>query len=65
MSPKVCVTWQANQSNASPNASQWNMVMLGNIRVGFVLGMSMSCCLSPFPPALLPNVNAVSGGIRA
>ena len=34
--------------NESPNASQWNMVMLGNITIRFALGMSISCCLFPF-----------------
>ena len=45
---------------------QWNMVELGNIHIWFALGMLILCCfLSPFSFVLLPNVNAVSGGIWA
>ena len=51
--------------NMSLNASRWNMVAMGNIRVGFELVMSVSCCLLPFLPVLLPNTNAFSGGIFA
>ena len=31
--------------NASPKVSQWNIVCVGNARVGFTLGMYISCCL--------------------
>ena len=58
--PNVRVT-----PNATPNTSRWNIVAFGNIRVGFTLGMSISRCLFPFLPVLLPNANAVSGGIWA
>ena len=31
-----------------PNANQWNIVRVGYTRVGFVLGMYISCCLCQF-----------------
>ena len=43
-----------------PHVVGRNMV-LGNILVEFMLGMSITCCLSPYPDLLLPNVNAISG----
>ena len=51
--------------NASPNVSRCNMVCVGRIRVGFTLGMLISCCLSLFCLYWVPNVNTVSGGIWA
>ena len=41
------------------------MVGFSNIRLGFALDMSISCCLFPFLPAVLPKANAVSGVILA
>ena len=41
------------------------MVKLGSYSVafGFMLDMSISCCLSHFSSCLVPNENAVSGEI--
>ena len=41
------------------------MVALGNFRVGFAFGMSISCCLSSFHLLWVANTNEVSGGIWA
>ena len=49
--------------NASSNVSQWNIVLVGYARVGFALGMLISCGLSCFCLHWVPN--AISGGVRA
>ena len=54
----------AKQPNASPDVSQRNMVALGNFRVGFALIHVHFISFVHFFPALLPNANAVSGGLR-
>ena len=41
------------------------MVRISYTRVGFALGMYISCCLCQFPSHWLPNANPVFGGIRA
>ena len=41
------------------------MVALANIHNGFVLDMSISCCLSTFSPCWVPNKNVVFGGMWA
>ena len=44
---------------------QWNMVRVGNgyVRVGFALGMSISCRSCQFHSRLVATANAFSGGI--
>ena len=51
--------------NTNPNASLWNMVCIGYERVGFRLGMSISCCLSHFRLHWVAKASVVSGGIWA
>ena len=51
--------------NASTNSSQWNIVHVGYARVGFALGMYISCCLFPVPLRWVANADAISGGIWA
>ena len=50
---------------ANPNTSRWNMVTMGNIPVGVRAEHVNFLLFVSFPPALLPNANVVSGGIRA
>ena len=45
--------------------SQWNMVNVGYARVGFALGMYISCYLCQFHLRWVPNANPVFGGIWA
>ena len=45
--------------------SRWNIVRIGHVRDEFTLGMSISCCLSPFCWYWVSNAKAVSGGIWA
>ena len=51
------------EPNTSPDAIQWNMVRVGYARVGFVLGMSLSCCLCQFHLRWVVKANTFSGGI--
>ena len=41
------------------------MVCVGYARVGFALGMYISCCLCPFHLRWVPNANPVFDGIWA
>ena len=41
------------------------MVPVGYVRVGFTLGMSISCCFFPFFARVVTQRNVVSGGIWA
>ena len=43
--------------NASPNASQWNMVCVAYARVGFALGIYILCCLCQFHARWVLNAN--------
>ena len=49
----------------NPNTSRWNMVHVEHARVGFALGMSISCCLSHYRLRKVANANVVSAGIWA
>ena len=51
--------------NASPNTSQWNIVRVGYVRVGFMLAMYISGCLCLFRSRWVANANSISSGIQA
>ena len=51
--------------NSSPNASQWNMVRIGDVRVGFALGIYISRCLCRFCSHCVRNAKVLSDGIWA
>ena len=51
--------------NVTPNASQWNILCIGYMRVRFVLGMYISSCLCRFCLRWAPNVDVPSSGIWA
>ena len=46
--PTQTKTNQCEFNSKQPNVNRWNMIKLGNFRIGFTLGMSISCCFSTF-----------------
>ena len=53
-----------HRPNTSPNVSQWNIVRIGNMRVGYALAMYIPCCLCQFRSRWVANANAISSGIH-
>ena len=49
----------------NPNASQWNIGIVGTQRKIFALAMNILCFLCRFHLRLVANANPVSGGIWA